>query len=134
MDQSGKAFAGEPTDLDAKALGLRVELRPVGESCGRRIKEPKQAAWRTVVDLDPRLGRPSCRPSFARGLTVFMLELFGRGRDLTLATSPRYYRIGSRDSGRTGRKARAACVPPRRASLSSEAIRGCFEAEAAGYP
>ena len=39
-----------------QALGLRVELRPVGEASGRRVKEPKQAAWRTVVDIDPSLG------------------------------------------------------------------------------
>jgi hypothetical protein len=44
LDQRGKAFAREPTNLDAKALGLRVELRPVGESCGRRVEEPKQTA------------------------------------------------------------------------------------------
>jgi hypothetical protein len=48
-DQGGKAFAGEPTDLDAKALGLRVELRPVGEASSRLVEEPKQAAWRAVV-------------------------------------------------------------------------------------
>jgi hypothetical protein len=32
LDQRGKILAGEPTDLDAKALGLRVELPPVGEA------------------------------------------------------------------------------------------------------
>ena len=46
----------EPADLDAPALSLRVELRPVGEASGRRVKEPKQAAWCAVVDLDPSLG------------------------------------------------------------------------------
>ena len=57
LDQRGKAFAGEPAALDAPPRRLRVELRPVGEaSCGRRVEEPKQAAWRTVVDLDPDLG------------------------------------------------------------------------------
>jgi hypothetical protein len=40
LDQRGKAFAGEPTNLDAKVRSLRVELRPVGESCGRRVEEP----------------------------------------------------------------------------------------------
>ena len=40
LDQRGKAFAGEPMDLDAKALG-------------RRAEEPKQAAWCTVVDITP---------------------------------------------------------------------------------
>jgi hypothetical protein len=28
LDQRGRVFAGEPTDLDAPTLGLRVELRP----------------------------------------------------------------------------------------------------------
>ena len=64
MDQSGKAFAGEPTDLDANALDLRVELRPLGEVSGR-VEEPKQPARRIVVDVGPKLGRPSGRPSFA---------------------------------------------------------------------
>jgi hypothetical protein len=41
LHPDGKAFAREPTGLDAKALGLCVELRPVGESCGRRVEEPK---------------------------------------------------------------------------------------------
>jgi hypothetical protein len=43
LDQHGQVFAGDSTDLDAKALGLRVE-------------EPKQAARRTVVDVRPSLG------------------------------------------------------------------------------
>ena len=47
LDQRGKVLAGEHADLDAKALGLQIELRPVGEAPGRRVKEPKQAAWRT---------------------------------------------------------------------------------------
>jgi hypothetical protein len=46
------AFAGEPTDLDVPTLGLRIELRPVGEASGYRVKEPKQAMRRTVVDID----------------------------------------------------------------------------------
>jgi hypothetical protein len=56
LDQRRKVFAGEPTDLDAKALGLCVELRPVGKACGRRAEEPKQAARRTVADFGSRLG------------------------------------------------------------------------------
>jgi hypothetical protein len=48
-DQNGQVFAGDSTDLDAKALGLSLERRPVGEACCRRVEEPKQAAWRTVV-------------------------------------------------------------------------------------
>jgi len=56
LDQHGHVFAGEPTDLEAKALGLRVELRPFGEVSCRRVKVPQQAAWRTVVDVGPRLG------------------------------------------------------------------------------
>jgi hypothetical protein len=55
-DQGPRALAGEPTDLDAKARSLRVELRPVGEVSGRRVEEPKQAARRVVVDVGPRLG------------------------------------------------------------------------------
>jgi hypothetical protein len=46
------AFAGEPTDLDAPKLALRIELRPVGEASGYRVKEPMQAMRRTVVDID----------------------------------------------------------------------------------
>ena len=57
LDQCGQVLAGEPTNLDAKALGLRVKLRPVSDSCGRRVEEPKQAAQRTVVDVGPRLLR-----------------------------------------------------------------------------
>jgi len=38
LDQRGKVFAGEPTDLDAPKLGLRVELRPVCEAYGCRVK------------------------------------------------------------------------------------------------
>jgi hypothetical protein len=43
LDQRGQVLAGEPTDLDAKALGLLVE-------------EPEQAAWCTVVDIRLTLG------------------------------------------------------------------------------
>jgi hypothetical protein len=50
-DQRPQTFAGEPTGLDVPTLGLCVELRPVGETSGRRVKEPKQAARRAVVDL-----------------------------------------------------------------------------------
>jgi hypothetical protein len=52
-DQGPRALAGVPTDLDAKARSLRVELRPVGKVSGRRVKEPKQAVWRTLVDVGP---------------------------------------------------------------------------------
>jgi hypothetical protein len=55
LDQRPQVFAREPTDLDANALDLRVELRPVGEASGGRIKEPKQPARRTVVDVGPTL-------------------------------------------------------------------------------
>jgi hypothetical protein len=64
LDQRPQVFAGEPTDLDANALDLRVELRPLGEVSGR-VKVPKQPARRIVVDVGPKLGRPSGRPSFA---------------------------------------------------------------------
>jgi hypothetical protein len=54
LDQRAQVFAGEPTNLDATTLlGLCVELRPGGESCGRRIEEAHQAARRAVVDFDP---------------------------------------------------------------------------------
>ena len=56
LDQRPQIFALELADLDAKALGLCVKLRPVGESCGRRVEEPEQAAWRAVVDVVPSLG------------------------------------------------------------------------------
>ena len=55
-DQRGQLLAGESTGLDTKALGLRVELRPVPEYCGRRVKEPQQAARCAVVDFRLRLG------------------------------------------------------------------------------
>jgi len=50
-----------PATLDfyagiSKALGLRVQLRPVGEASGRHVEEPQQAAWREVVEVDPGLG------------------------------------------------------------------------------
>jgi hypothetical protein len=56
LDQRPQVFAGEPTDLEANALDLRVELRPLGEVSGRRVEEPKQPAWRIVVDVGPKLG------------------------------------------------------------------------------
>ena len=43
LDQPAHVLAGEPTDFDAKALGLGVEYRPVGEASGRRVEEPEQA-------------------------------------------------------------------------------------------
>jgi hypothetical protein len=55
LDQRPQIFALELADLDAPTLGLRVELRPVGETSGRRVKGPKQVARRTVVDVGPRL-------------------------------------------------------------------------------
>jgi hypothetical protein len=56
LDERGQLFAGEPTDLITPTLGLRVELRPLGEVSGRRVKERKQAARRIVVDVGPKLG------------------------------------------------------------------------------
>src|SRR5215217_1441389 len=56
LDQRGQALTGEPTDLNSPTLGFCVELRPVGEACGCRVKEPKQAAWRAVVDVGSSLG------------------------------------------------------------------------------
>ena len=50
-----KVFAGEPTDLDAKALDLRVKLRPLGEFSGRGVKEPQRSARRAVVDVGSSL-------------------------------------------------------------------------------
>jgi hypothetical protein len=55
LDQGPQDFAGEPTDLDAKELGLRVDL----QTSRRGLRPPrqilKQAAWRTVMDVAPRL-------------------------------------------------------------------------------
>jgi hypothetical protein len=56
LDQPAHVLAGEPTDFDAKALGLGVEHRPVDEDSGRRVEEPQQAAWCAVVDVVPSLG------------------------------------------------------------------------------
>jgi hypothetical protein len=56
LDQRSKVLAGKPTDFDAKALGFRVELRPVSEACGRRVKDPQQAAWCAVMDVCPSQG------------------------------------------------------------------------------
>jgi hypothetical protein len=56
LDQRPQVFAGEPTNHDAPTLHLFVELQPVGEASGGRVEEPKQAAWRIVVDVGPRLG------------------------------------------------------------------------------
>jgi hypothetical protein len=55
LDQRPQVFAGEPTDLDAKALDLRAKLRPLGEVSGRGVEEPKQPARRIVMDVGPRL-------------------------------------------------------------------------------
>jgi hypothetical protein len=55
LDQRGKAFARESTTLNAKTLGLCFEFRPVGEAYSCRVEEPKQVAWRAVVDVGPRL-------------------------------------------------------------------------------
>ena len=62
--QRPQVFAGEPTDLNAPTLDLCVEFRSVGEACGRRVEEPKQAAWRAVV-ASALASSPSRRPSFA---------------------------------------------------------------------
>ena len=56
LDQRGQALTGKSTVPDALTRSLRVALRPVGESCGRRVEESQQAAWRAVVDVDPSLG------------------------------------------------------------------------------
>jgi hypothetical protein len=44
LDERTQVLAGESTDLDAPTRSLRVELRPVGEYCGRRVEDSKQAA------------------------------------------------------------------------------------------
>jgi hypothetical protein len=42
--------------LYAPTLDLCLELRPVGETSGRHVEEPRQAARRAVVEVDPTLG------------------------------------------------------------------------------
>jgi hypothetical protein len=42
LDQRGKAFAGEPTDLDAPTLGLCDGLRPGGEASAAASKSPSR--------------------------------------------------------------------------------------------
>ena len=49
-DQRSQLFAGEPTDLHAPTLGLRVELRPVGEACGRASEAMRDSATPTLED------------------------------------------------------------------------------------
>jgi hypothetical protein len=63
LDQRGQAFTVEPTDLNAKALGFCVELRPVDETSGRRVKVLYQAAHR--CGCLPQTRQPDGRPSFA---------------------------------------------------------------------
>jgi hypothetical protein len=55
LDHHAQVFTGEPTNLDAPTLRLYIELRPLGEACGRLVEEPKQAAWGAVVDVRPSL-------------------------------------------------------------------------------
>ena len=62
-DQGPRALAGEPTDLDAKARSLFVELRPVSEASARCFKVSKLAARRR--GRSPQTGRPSRHPGFA---------------------------------------------------------------------
>jgi hypothetical protein len=61
LDQCGQLFAGEPTDLDAPTLDLCVELRPVGESCGR-VEEPlsrqRGAPWWTSAPVSAAITPP----------------------------------------------------------------------------
>jgi hypothetical protein len=73
LDQRPQVYAGETTDLDAKVLSLRVELRPVCEAPGRRVEVPKQAAWSTVVDVDPSL----CGHHAALASTVQLTPITG---------------------------------------------------------
>jgi hypothetical protein len=45
-----------PRTSIAPTLYLFVELKPVGDASGRRVKEPKQAAWGAVVNVGSSLG------------------------------------------------------------------------------
>jgi hypothetical protein len=63
LNQRPQVFVGDSTHLDAKALALCVELRPVGETCGRHVEEPKQAAH--CRGRLPQTRRPSGHPGFA---------------------------------------------------------------------
>jgi len=42
LDQRGKAFAGEPTDLDAKMLDLRIELCKSASPVAAASKSPSR--------------------------------------------------------------------------------------------
>jgi hypothetical protein len=63
LDQRGQVLAGEPADLDAKVLDLRVYLRPVGYASARRVKVLHQAAHH--CGRLPQTRQPDGRPSFA---------------------------------------------------------------------
>jgi hypothetical protein len=54
-DQHGKVLEGEPADLDAPTLGLRVELRSVGETYGCRPVALLVASSSTTVLTPSRL-------------------------------------------------------------------------------
>ena len=58
LDPRTQVFAGEPADLDAPTLDLRVELRPGAEAFDRCVEETRQTKWRAVVDVRPSLGGP----------------------------------------------------------------------------
>jgi hypothetical protein len=82
LDQCPQVFAGELTNLDAKTLGLCVELRPVGETSGRRVEEPKQAARRG--GRRPQTRRPSRSPNFAgpaHSDNTMTLAIYTRAKD-----------------------------------------------------
>ena len=84
--QRGQLFAGEPTDLDAPALGFCVELRPVGESSAAASKSPSRqrgVQWWTSALVSAAITPP----------------WFRRFRSLPYQDDPRHRRhAGPRDS------------------------------------
>jgi len=100
LDQHGQVFACSPADLDAKALGLRVYLRPVGQACCRRVKVLHQAAHH--CGRLPQTRQPDGRPSFAgsdhsdirKTLTIYTRATEGMQEAATAALEETFSRSG----------------------------------------
>jgi hypothetical protein len=65
LDQGGRAFSGEPTDLDAKTLGLRVELCQSARPPAAASKNPSRqrgAKWCTSTLASMAITPPWASP------------------------------------------------------------------------